>query len=274
MISALSEVGACLRYRSTPLDPDEAKERSSELLDAAERCAGFVLGELRGKDGSLLRSWREGRATIGAYLEDHAYLLEALLALYEATFKERWFVEATQIAETMIDRFADEERGGFFSTASDAQPLIARRKDVEDTPIPSGCSSAAVSLLRLAALTGESRYEQHALSTLSLLHEIAPRYPSAFGHLLQALRLEQSKLIEVAIVGRPGPDRDALVRVVQERLRPNVVLAVNDGGCTPTAVPLLQGREPIDGSPAAYVCEHFACKRPVTKPNELRELLR
>ena len=90
------------------------------------------------------------------------------------------------LADELIARFADPERGGFFSTAADDEALIARRKDLEDTPIPAGASSAALGLLRLAQLTGEEHYERHAVSVLRLLHEIAPRHPAAFGHLLQA----------------------------------------------------------------------------------------
>jgi hypothetical protein len=91
------------------------------------------------------------------------------------------------LADELVARFADPERGGFFSTASDGEALIARRKDLEDSPIPAGASSAAMGLLRLAQLTGEENYERHAVSVLRLLHEIAPRHPTAFGHLLQVL---------------------------------------------------------------------------------------
>jgi uncharacterized protein len=131
-------------------------------------------------------------------------MLEALIALFEATCEERWFEEATALADQMIVRFADPARGGFFSTASDGEALITRRKDVEDTPIPSGASSAAVGLLRLAQLTGADEYEQHALSVLRLLPEVAPRHPAAFGHLLQAMHwhLAPARPIACPVPGR------------------------------------------------------------------------
>jgi uncharacterized protein YyaL (SSP411 family) len=173
MICALADAGAAL-----------AQPR---YLDAAVACAEFLLGSMRNERGRLLRTYNDGHAKIDAYLEDHAFLLEALLALFEATCQERWLLEARALADELIARFADADRGGFFSTASDAEALIARRKDLEDSPIPAGASSAALGLLRLAQLTGEERYERHAASVLALLHEIAPRHPSAFGHLLQAL---------------------------------------------------------------------------------------
>jgi len=173
MIAALADAGAVLR--------------ESRYIDAAVACAEFVLGDLRDERGLLLRTYNDGHAKIDAYLEDHAFLLEALIVLFEATCEARWFEQASVLADEMIDRFADPERGGFFSTASDGEALIARRKDIEDTPIPSGASSAALGLLRLAELTGDPRYESHAVSVLRLLHEIAPRHPTTFGHLLQAL---------------------------------------------------------------------------------------
>ena len=166
----------------------------------------------------------------------------------------------------MIERFADEERGGFFETASDHERLVARRKDLEDTPIPAGNSSAALGLLRLAALTGERAYEDRAVGVLRLLHELAPRHALAFGHLLQALDFHLAAVKEVAIV---GDDRGDLERVLRRRLRPHVVAAGGDAD----GVPLLEGREPVDGRAAAYVCERFACLRPVTEPEELEALL-
>jgi uncharacterized protein YyaL (SSP411 family) len=192
MIVALAETGAALRD-APALRSDHGAAGASDpalaeaLLAAAVQCAEFILREMRDEHGRLLRTYNSGQAKIGAYLEDYAFLLEAMIALFEATCEERWFERATELADQLIARFADTARGGFYSTAVDGEPLIARRKDLEDTPIPAGGSSAALGLLRLAQLTGEREYEQRAVSVLRLLHEIAPRHPSAFGALLQAL---------------------------------------------------------------------------------------
>jgi uncharacterized protein YyaL (SSP411 family) len=252
MIAALAEAGAVLER------PD--------LVAAAAECAEFVVGELRGPDGRLRRTWKDGEARLNAYLEDHAFLLEALVVLYEATFDPRWFREARTTADAMIERFADPDRGGFFETASDHEQLVARRKDLEDHPIPSGNASAAYGLLRLAALTGERGYEDRAGGVLRLLHRLAPRHPQAFGHLLQALDFHLSPVREVALAGE---DTTRLERVVRASFRPHLVLA----GGEPDGVPLLEGRHPVDGRPAAYVCERFACQAPVTEPGELEALL-
>jgi uncharacterized protein YyaL (SSP411 family) len=187
-ISALADAGSVLE--------------EPRYLDAAVRCAEFVLRELRDDEGRLLRTYSEGhpegrppsrgagrQARLGAYLEDHAFLLEALMSLFEATCEERWLTQARALADETIARFGDPQRGGFFSTASDHEALIARRKDLEDSPIPSGASAAALGLLRLARATGEQSYERQAVGVLRLLHEIAPRHPTSFGHLLQAMQL-------------------------------------------------------------------------------------
>jgi uncharacterized protein YyaL (SSP411 family) len=259
MVSALAEAGAVL-------------ERV-DYLDAARACADFLLRELRRPDGRVLRTWNAGRAHLAGYLEDHAFLIEALLTLYEATFEARWFAEARALADVTIARFADDERGGFFSTADDHERLVARRKDLEDTPIPSGNSSMALGLLRLARLTGEASYEERARGTIALLHPIAARHPLAFAHLLQALDLLLADDVrEVAIVGS-GADAEALVRTVRAAFRPHVVLAGGAGDGEDGDVPLLAGRRPVDGRAAAYVCERFACQAPVTDPEALAALL-
>jgi hypothetical protein len=248
MISALAEAGAVLERR--------------EYLDAATACASFVLGELRDGDGRLLRTWKDGRARIDAYLEDYAFLLEALITLYESTFDERWYREAIALADELIDRFEDREKGGFFTTALDRSELPIRRKDLEDSPVPSGNSAAAFALLRLALLSGDGKYERHALGVLRLLFPLAVRHPLAFGHLLRAADFYVAPVREVAIV---GPEPGELVRAVRGRFLPHIVLAAGGGD----VVPLLEGREPVDGHAAAYVCEHFVCQAPVTMPSEL-----
>ena len=253
-IAALADAGAVLGR--------------DDYLDAARACAEFVLGEMRGPDGNLLRTYKDGRAHLNAYLEDHAFLLEALLALYEASFETRWFSEARALAETTIARFGDPERGGFYSTSADHEQLIARRKEVGDHPIPSGNSSAAMGLLRLAALTGEHRYEQHAVEAFRLFAKPAVQHPDAFAHMLRALDFHLSPSREVALVGNDVSD---LATIVREKPPHHLVLAAGPEGTTEP--PLLADRTTLEGKPAAYVCENFTCELPVTDPAALHRLL-
>jgi uncharacterized protein len=254
MIGALAEAGAVL-------------ERE-DYLDVARACAEFISEEMRDADGRLLRTYKDRRANLNAYLEDHAFLLEALLALYEATFEPRWFESARALANTMISRFGDPEHGGFFSTSDDHEALIARRKEIGDHPIPSGNSSAALGLLRLSALTGERSYEQQAEGVFRLFAKPAAQHPEAFAHLLRAIDFHLSPTKEVALI---GADLTALSRVVRAAHRPHLVLAAGPEGTS--VPPLLQDRTTVDGRPAAYVCENFACKTPVTDPQAFSEIL-
>jgi len=249
-IAALADAGAVLGR--------------DDYLDAARGCAEFVLQQLRGEDGNLLRTFKDGRAHLNAYLEDHAFLLESLLTLYESTFEQGWFKEARALADITIERFGDPDRGGFYSTASDHEELVARRKEVGDHPIPSGNSSAAMGLLRLAALSGERRYEEAAEGVFALFSEPAVRHPDAFAHLLRALDFHLSPTREVALV---GDDLDGLAKVARGKPLFHLVLA---GGPEGTEQPaLLAGRTTVDGKSAAYVCENFTCRLPVTDPAAL-----
>ncbi len=255
-IHAFAEAGAVLER------PD--------LLAIAVDGAEFVMGSMRDAGGRLLRTWKNGEGKLNAYLEDHAFLLEALVALYEASFDPRWLADARGLADAILTRFADPENGGFFATSSDHEQLVVRRRDIEDAPIPSGSSSAAVGLLRLNALTGDARYEQAAVSHLRLVAPLMGPHPQAFAHALVALDLLVRPGHEVALAGADDdPALAALAAVVRERLRPGVVLAGPPGD----GVELMAGREPVDGVAAAYVCERFACRLPVTGVEELRELL-
>jgi uncharacterized protein YyaL (SSP411 family) len=240
----------------------------TDYLAAARQCAEFVLGALRDDAGHLLRTYKDGDARLNAYLEDHAFLLEALLTLYESSFEARWFEEAVSLAETMITRFGDPERGGFFSTSSDHEELIVRRKEIGDHPIPSGNSSAAMGLLRLGALTGKRRYGQQAESVFALFAKTATQHPESFAHLLRALDFHLSPTKEVALT---GDDLGELAATVRSSFRPHLVLAGGSEGNN--APPLLGDRLTVEGRPAAYVCENFTCQTPVTSPADLAILL-
>jgi uncharacterized protein len=253
-IAALAEAGAVLGR------PD--------YLDAAAACAEFVFDSMRDEDGRLLRTYKDGRAHLNAYLEDHAFLVEALLTLYEAGFDPRWFKEARALAESMVERFGDAERGGFFTTSTDHEDLIARRKEVGDHPIPAGQSSAALGLLRLAALSGEARFADRAASVFALFGEPMISHPDSFAHLLRALDFRLASKREVALVGR---DTSTLEAVVRAEFRPNVVVAAGPAGAVEP--PLLDARTEIGGEPAAYVCEGFTCNLPVTDPAALEKEL-
>jgi len=240
-------------------------------VDAAVAAAGFVLSELRGSDGRLLRAWRAGRTSGPAFADDHALLAAACLDLYQTTFEPRWVEEARRLADDLLRLFRDPE-GGFFQTGTDQEELVVRPKELFDNAVPSGNSVAAEVLQRLAMLTGEVDYERAGVDALRPVRDIMGRAASMLGHALGAADLYLSRSMEIAIAGDPAsPDAKALIDEVWRRYLPNAVLAAGDPGdpSAAKAVPLLEGRERVDGKAAAYVCERFLCRRPVTTPEAL-----
>jgi uncharacterized protein YyaL (SSP411 family) len=241
-------------------------------VEAAVQAADFVMSKLRGADGRLLRTWRDGRTGRPGYLDDYAMMAEACLTLYETTFDLRFLREARALADDMIHLFRDEEGGGFFQTGSDAESLVVRPRELFDNAVPSGNSVAADVLQRLALLTGEAEYEQAGISALRVVRDLMARGPTMLGHALCALDFYLSPVREVAIVGDPAAeDTTRLVHEVHGRFLPNSVLAVAaaDDRSAPGEVGLLRDRAPVDGKATAFVCERFVCQLPVTEPEEL-----
>ncbi len=227
---------------------------------------------LVGEDGQLGRSWKDGRAVGNGVLEDSTHLADGLLALYEATFEERWFTIARRLVDRVLARFGDPA-GGFFDTADDHERLVTRPKDVQDNAVPSGNAMAARVLLRLAAWTGEGAYRAAAERAIRTVVPYVARYPTGFAHWLGAIDLALAPVVEVAIVGAPDDlGTAALLGVARTGFRPNQVVAVAaDPSASP--VPLLHERVALDGRPTAYVCRDFACRLPVTDPAALAEQL-
>jgi len=244
-----------------------------DWLEAAHRNATFLLGRMRRDDGRWLRSWQDGRAGILAYAEDYAALLEAWCTLAELDDVE-WLVEARHVADGLLDLFADDARGGVFTTGRDAEALIVRPKDFQDDATPSENSLAANGLLRLAALTGETQYADAARRWLRVMAPVVADHPTAFAHLLGAFDRAVHPPVEVAVVGDPSdPATRELAREVTTRVLPGTVLLVAAPAVGADLSPLLAGRDQVGGRPTAYVCRDYACELPVTDLEALRGLL-
>ncbi len=244
-----------------------------DWMDVARTNARFLLRELRREDGRLLRSWQGGRANLLAYAEDYAALLEALVTLAEVD-DAAWLAEARTVADDLIRLFHDEERGGFFTTGSDAEALIVRPKDAQDNATPSENSLAANGLLRLAALTGESRYEELAGAWVRGMASLLGEHPTAFAYLLGALERSITPPVEVAVIGAPVDEGTAaLWHEVTSRLLPSAVALRAAPGEGADLSPLLADRPLVDGKATAYVCEHYVCRQPVTDPAKLKSEL-
>ena len=245
-----------------------------DWMDAARTSARFILGAMRREDGRLLRSWQGGRAHLLAYAEDYAALLEALLTLAEVD-DVAWLDDARTVAEELVRLFADDAHGGVFTTGTDAESLIVRPKNYQDNATPAENSLTANGLLRLAALTGDTTYETRAADWVASLAPVLGEHPTAFAYLLAAFERLVTAPIEVAVVGAP---EDASTRRLLGELRRRLVPASVHVAAAPDRdgaahTPLLADRALVDGSPTAYVCEHFACRTPTGNPEELRAQL-
>jgi uncharacterized protein YyaL (SSP411 family) len=268
-IAALADAAVALGE----IDPAAA----DRYAEAAERAAAAIVAGLLEADGSLGRSWKDGRAVGRGVLEDYTNLADGLLALYEATFDEAWFTIARGLMDRVLARFADPA-GGFFDTADDHERLVTRPKDVQDNAVPSGNAMAAQVLLRLAAWTGQGAYRDAAERAMRSVVSFVARYPSGFAHWLSAMDLALAPMVEVAIVAPAespaltvtGPGE--LLAEVRRGFRPGqVVAATRDVAAT--AIPLLLDRVAIGGAPTAYVCRDFVCRLPVSDAGALRTQL-
>jgi uncharacterized protein YyaL (SSP411 family) len=235
-----------------------------DYVTAAVRNADFVLREMRA-GGRLLRTWKAGQARLKGYLEDHAMVAGALLEVWEATFERRWLEEARRLADEMLRLFWDDGLPGFYDTGGDHERLIVRPRNLFDNAVPSGTSAAIETLLRLAAHTGEERYEARALEALRPLADLMARHPTAFGRFLCALDFHLGPRTEIALVGPSAESLAPLVEEVFGRYLPNRVVAgavgpSGDGG----GIPLLEGRRAQDGRATAYVCRNYVCDLPVS----------
>lgn len=241
---------------------------------AAVRCGEFLLDNLMTAEGRLLRTHKGGQSKLNGYLEDYAAMIDALLELYQATFEERWFVAARDLADYALEHFSAED-GGFFDTSDDHEDLIVRPRDVQDNAVPSGNNLLARQLIRLTAYTGDHRYDEAARDGLRLLTKALETYPQAFGEALNAVDMLVNGLAEVAVIGEPGePATDGLLDVIDEAYRPNVIIALARESVPGEAtIPLLSYRTQRDDQPTVYVCRNFACEMPVTSAEDVRRLL-
>jgi hypothetical protein len=281
-IAALAEAGLLL---SRP-DFTAAATAAAELLARVHTTPAGGSHDPRSVDGAtapttlrgssslrLLRTSRDGVAGNSAgLLEDYACVAEAFLVLAGVTGELSWVDLAGRLLGTALDRFADG-RGGFFDTADDGEPLLYRPADPTDNATPSGAFAVAAALLSYAALTGSRRHREAAVAALAPLPALAGRYPQAAGTGLSVAEALLSGPAEIAVVGPAGdPRTDGLHAAAHRAAPPGAVIALGDGSGR-AGIPLLAGRELVDGNPAAYVCRNFTCRLPVTDPADLHAVL-
>jgi hypothetical protein len=246
--------------------------------DAAGNAARFILGNLKKADGRLLRRYRQGEAAHPGYLDDYAFLTWGLIELYEATFKISCLEEAVALNEAMIDIFWDKQGGGLYFTGKGNEPLITRSKEVYDGALPSGNSVAALNLLRLGRLTGNTDLEKKADQLTRAFAAEVTEHPMAYTQMLAALDFMAGPSLEIVIAGDPSRDTTlAMIGAVRRRFLPNKVLLLRPDGAEGKRLaalsPFVEPMHPVDHQPAVYLCEQYSCREPITKVSELESAL-
>src|SRR5690606_29179368 len=233
----------------------------------------FIREKLITEEGRVLRTYKHGATKQGnGYLEDYAHLIDAFLELYQTTFDERWFVEAQQLADFALARFRAED-GGFYDTSDDHEKLIARPRSLQDNATPSGSTMMAKGLIRLAAYTGDSDYDEAARRTLGILYAAMREYPQAFGEALSAVDMLVHGIDEIAVIGAlDDSGTQALLDTIQRPYRPNVVTALSPEDVEDEhIIALLSQRTRVNEQPTVYVCRHGGCRRPVPPAAEVEK---
>jgi hypothetical protein len=228
--------------------------------------------------GRLLHRYRDGEAAVPAFLDDHVFLTTAMLELYDATFDPDYLARALALQETTVELFWDDERGGFFYAAGDNEDLLVRQKEIYDGAIPSGNSTAADNLVRLAHLTGVVEHLDRAHQLFAAFAADATRLPSAHTQLMSAFQRASGTSLEVVVAGAPeAADTTELLAVLKDSYRPHMAVVLAPPGAAGNVLrelaPFTANHLPVDGKAAAYVCRDFSCRLPTTDPEELAELL-
>ncbi|MCB2154563.1 thioredoxin domain-containing protein [bacterium] len=244
---------------------------------AATRAADYVLDHLRADEGRLLKRSRLGKAGLPAHLEDYAFLIWGLTDLYEATFDVRYLREALDLQEILNAHFWDDQNGGYFQTADDAEGLLVRAKEVYDGATPSGNSVSAFNLLRLARMTGRSEYEERADRTMKAFSAMIERIPHAHPFMLMAVDFAAGPTREIVIAGDEGAkDVQAMADIVRRAFLPRAVLLhrpEGEAGPIGELAPFIAEQTSQSGTATAYICEDFTCRAPITSLEELQRAL-
>jgi uncharacterized protein len=244
-------------------------------LDASEKSANFIFSKLyEPKTHTLLHRFRDGEARFDGALEDYAFFIQALLDLYEASFKQNYLEIAVHLCSTMISLFYDNENGGFFDVSANAKNIIVRTKEYYDSAEPAGNSVAVTVLLRISQFTDNKELHEKAGKSLSAFSAIINSQPYAVPQMLCALDSYLHSAKEIIIAGRSGSsDTEMMLQEVYKHFIPDKVLIFAESGKENKLIPHLSSIVKESEKATAYVCENYSCKLPTSDINELNKLL-
>ena len=240
---------------------------NSHFLDLARANAEFIVKKQQRADGGLNHSYKEGRSTINAYLEDYAFAIDAFLKLYEATFEEEWLNHAQAWMDYSIQHFQDDASGMFFFTSDEDPPLIARKMEINDNVIPASNSVMANNLFLLGHHLNRKDYLDNATQMLNNVVDDVNRYPSGYSNWLNLLLKQIYPFYEVAIVGEEALGKSLELR---EKYQPNKLIC---GSVQQSSLPLLEKRF-NKGQTRIFVCENKVCQAPTEETVRALELMK
>ncbi len=246
---------------------------------AAAKAVEFIMQKLVRTDGRLLARYRDGEAAYPAYLDDYAFLVWGLLELYGADFAASHLEKALELTEQMIDLFWDAKNGGFYFNGKDSEQLLSRPKEIYDGALPSGNSVALLNLLRLARLTANEKLAETAEKQIQAFSGGIGQYPWGFTHFLMGVDFMLGPTREIVIAGKLGAaDTGAMLNTARQAFLPNATLLFHQSGEAgrqiEKVVPFLKEQRPVDEKATAYICENYACRAPVTDPQQFADKLR
>jgi uncharacterized protein YyaL (SSP411 family) len=250
-------------------------------LESARRAAEFLRGNLYDpKTQTLYRRWREGERRVPGIADDYAFVIQALLDLYEADFDRQWLDWALKLTEAQNKRFYDTDKGGFFMTAADHDDhLLLRIKEDMDNVEPSASSVSALNLLRLAQYTGQNEFQEMAEKTLRGFGANLKESPRAMPQMLVALDFALTEPHQIVIAGTPdASDTKRMIQILNQHFIPVKIQILADGGdgqaSLAQALPFLAEMKPLGGKSTAYVCTQHTCKEPTNEPQIFESLLK
>jgi uncharacterized protein YyaL (SSP411 family) len=241
--------------------------QESAYAEIAAKAADFILAKMRTPAGLLYRTWSAGSAPkLNAYLEDYSFLIDGLVGLYEAGYEPRWIASALELAQVMIDQFWDAEKGGFFFTGRDHEPLIARNKDPHDNATPSGNAMAVTALMKLVKLTGRTDLADKVSKTIQVYRGLLAEHPLSAAQMLIALDLHLGPVQEVVVAAGPAEETKRVLQALATEFAPNRIYAFRSSATNAGAeatIPLISGKGPVEGKVTTYICHDFVCQKPL-----------
>jgi len=249
-----------------------------EYANAAKRAADFILNNVRGSEKRLYHRYRDGEAKVNGFLADYAFFVWGLVELYETVFDDEYLQRAVDLTEMLLEHFWDEQRGGFYLTADDADVTLVRDREIYDGALPSGNSVACLNLVRLAHMTGETRYEQKAAQLMRSFASDVSRTPSACTQLMSAVDFAVGPSCEVNLVGDPNKaDTKRMIETLRSGFAPRKVVLLHSSLGQRSGARYLegfaQGLTSREGKATAYVCCNRVCNPPTTDPDKMIELI-